>query len=121
MNTKNVIVAIVVVIIVIGGIYYFMQQYSAAPVNQNNNNVVKTGNTVDIRNFAFNPATLTVKVGTTVTWINNDSVTHAIKSDTFNSGNLAKGQTDQYTFNNRGTFDYSCRIHPSMKGQIIVQ
>jgi plastocyanin len=79
------------------------------------------GNAVDIQNFAFSPATLTVKKGTTVTWTNNDSAAHQIKSTTFNSSQFGKGQTFSFTFNDAGTFDYSCAIHPSMLGKIIVE
>lgn len=78
-------------------------------------------NTVNIQNFAFNPGTLTIKKGATVTWTNNDSAPHQIKSGTFNSNLLDKGQTFSFTFSEAGTFDYSCSIHPSMMGKIIVQ
>jgi plastocyanin len=77
--------------------------------------------TITISGFAFNPATLTVKKGTTVTWTNNDSVPHQIKSDSFNSDLLSKGQSYSMTFNDAGIFNYSCTIHPSMTGQLIVQ
>jgi plastocyanin len=80
-----------------------------------------TANTVNIQNFAFSPATLTVKKGTAVTWTNNDSAPHQIKSATFNSSQFSKGQTFSFTFNDAGTFDYSCAIHPSMLGKIIVE
>jgi plastocyanin len=78
-------------------------------------------NTVNIQNFAFAPETLTVKKGATVTWTNNDSAPHQIKSDTFNSDRLSGGQSFSFTFNDAGTFDYICSIHPSMKGKIIVE
>ena len=78
-------------------------------------------NAVNIQNFAFNPGTLTVKKGTTITWNNNDSAQHQIKSTTFNSSQLSKGQSFSFTFNDTGTFDYSCAIHPSMLGKIIVE
>ena len=78
-------------------------------------------NAVNIQNFAFNPGTMTVKKGTTVTWANNDSAQHQIKSTTFNSSQLSKGQSFSFTFNDAGTFDYSCAIHPSMLGKIIVE
>ena len=75
---------------------------------------------VSIQNFAFNPSSLPVKKGATVTWTNNDSVPHQIKSTTFNSNLLSNGQTYSFTFNDVGTFDYSCAVHPSMVGKIIV-
>jgi plastocyanin len=78
-------------------------------------------NTITIQNFAFSPATLTVKKGTTITWTNQDSAPHQIKSNSFNSPKLATGQSFSFVFNDIGSFDYSCSIHPSMTGKIIVQ
>jgi plastocyanin len=78
-------------------------------------------NMINIQNFAFSPQTITVAKGATVTWTNNDSASHQIKSQTFNSNLLGKGQTFSFTFNDSGTFDYSCAIHPSMTGKIVVQ
>jgi plastocyanin len=77
---------------------------------------------VSIKGFAFNPGDVTVAKGTTVTWTNNDSATHKIKSGdgSFNSDNLANGDTFQHTFDTAGTFDYICSIHPSMKGKVTV-
>jgi len=81
-----------------------------------------TGNSVTIQNMAFNPSTLNVKVGTTVTWINNDTTTHDVVSDSglFNSGNLTNGMSYNYTFNQTGSFPYHCSIHPSMTGTVVV-
>ncbi|HEX7586010.1 MAG TPA: cupredoxin family copper-binding protein [Patescibacteria group bacterium] len=78
-------------------------------------------NMITIQNFAFNPTPLTIKTGTTVTWTNKDSVTHTVNSASFNSGNLANGDKFQFTFTSPGTYNYSCGIHPSMQGTIIVQ
>lgn len=80
-------------------------------------------NTVYIQNFAFNPTSLTVKAGTTVTWVNKDSTTHTVISDNgaFTSGDLSPGLNYTYTFNNTGTYPYHCSIHPSMIGTITVQ
>jgi plastocyanin len=76
-----------------------------------------------LSNFSFSPGTITVKIGSSVTWTNKDSTTHTITSDTgaFNSGNLSQGATFSYTFADRGTFAYHCSIHPTMKGTVIVQ
>jgi plastocyanin len=76
---------------------------------------------ISIQNFAFNPAQLTIDVGTTVTWTNNDSVGHQIASNSFNSSLLSKGDTFSQTFKTAGTFPYHCAIHPSMTGTIIVK
>ena len=80
--------------------------------------------TVTLSNFAFSPASLNIKVGDTVTWINKDAVMHTVVSDTagiFESGNLAQNATFSYTFTSAGTFKYHCSIHPSMTGTIIVK
>lgn len=76
-------------------------------------------------NFAFSPATLTVQVGDTVTWKNNDaSIPHTSQSDgNWNSGNMAPGATFSFTFNTPGTYTYYCLYHRGMGmiGTIIVQ
>ncbi|MDQ3694926.1 MAG: ScyD/ScyE family protein [Chloroflexota bacterium] len=79
--------------------------------------------TIDIRNFAFNPSTVTVPVGTTVTWTNADTVAHTASANggAFNSGNLNPGQSYSHTFAAAGTFDYACLYHPYMTGTIIVR
>jgi plastocyanin len=87
-----------------------------APTSINN-----TSNAINIENFAFSPSALIVKAGTTVTWTNNDGAPHQIKSSTFNSDSLKKGQSFSFTFAKAGTFDYACGIHPSMLGKIIVE
>ncbi len=77
---------------------------------------------VTIKNFAFDPGDLTVAKGTTVTWKNDDSATHRIKSGdgSFDSKDLKNGDSFDHTFDTAGSFDYICGIHPSMKGKITV-
>jgi plastocyanin len=77
--------------------------------------------TVSISNFAFDPADLTVKVGDSVTWTNNDSVAHTVTFADFKSDQLAPGATYSHTFDKAGAFDYTCSIHPQMAGKITVQ
>jgi plastocyanin len=80
-------------------------------------------NAVNISNFAFVPATLTVPVGTTVTWTNKDEEPHTVVSSdgsTFHSPGLDTGKTFSFTFPNAGTFDYICSIHPMMHGTVVV-
>ncbi len=81
------------------------------------------GSSVTIQGFAFSPSTLTVSVGTKVTWTNKDGTTHTVTSDTgvFNSGNVANGGSYTYTFNTAGTFSYHCSIHSTMTGTIVVK
>ena len=80
-------------------------------------------NEVELSNFSFKPEDITITAGTTVTWSNKDAATHTVTSDDefFDSGNLSKGDTFQYTFNQTGTFDYHCTLHPNMKGKVIVK
>jgi plastocyanin len=77
---------------------------------------------VTIDNFAFTPATLTVKLGTKVTFINHDDIPHSIVSipGKFRSKALDTDQSFEYTFATAGDFDYFCGLHPHMKGKIIV-
>lgn len=94
------------------------------PVNnttQNQETQAVQENTVVIENFSFSPSELVVKKGTKITWINNDSASHTIKSDAFQSGDLSNGGKYEFTFENTGTFSYICSIHPSMKGKITVE
>lgn len=78
---------------------------------------------VVIKDLAFSPATITVAAGTTVTWTNQDSVSHTVTSSTgiFDSGTLSKGAEFSYTFNNAGDFEYYCSIHTTMVGHVIVE
>lgn len=76
---------------------------------------------VEIKGFAFNPAELTVAVGSTVVWTNSDAISHDIKSASFNSPLLSTGQTFEQKFTTAGVYDYACSIHPSMTGKIIVK
>ena len=83
------------------------------------------GNTVMIQNFAFAPAALVVKVGTTVTWTNRDTDAHTVTSQGGNGGPLASaalstGQSYSYTFTKPGTYSYLCTIHPFMTATVTV-
>ena len=77
---------------------------------------------VEIKNFAFNPATLSVKAGDKVTWTNADSAAHTVTFDdgSADSKNMANNATFEHTFSSAGTFAYHCAIHSQMKGSITV-
>ena len=79
--------------------------------------------TVDIDNFAFAPATLTVTAGTTVIWKNEDDSPHRVgdKNGTFKSAALDTDDTFSHTFAAPGEYPYICTIHPYMVGKIIVK
>jgi len=78
---------------------------------------------VGIDGFAYTPDTVTVAVGTIVTWTNDEDVTHTVTADdgSFDSGELAIGDTFEHPVDASGTFTYACSIHPSMAGTITVE
>lgn len=80
-----------------------------------------SGAAISIEGFAFNPQSVTIKAGTTVTWTNNDAAGHDVKSDDFASPIMAKGETFSFKYETAGTYEYICGVHPSMKGTIIVE
>ena len=75
-----------------------------------------------IVDLAFEPAVIEVEAGASVTWANEDSVPHTVTARTadFNSGVMQEGETYSQTFDEPGTFDYFCAIHPSMSGSVVV-
>ena len=87
---------------------------------------------VVMRNIAFNPATITVRVGQTVVWRNDDSAPHTTTSGTcpggacspmpgWDSGTLDPGQSFSHVFSTSGTFPYYSRIHGAMmQGMVVV-
>ncbi len=79
---------------------------------------------IEINGFAYSPATIKIKKGTTVTWTNKDQVRHNVVSDEGNelSGQLlAQGESYSHTFDEVGTFAYHCAPHPRMMGTVIVE
>jgi plastocyanin len=78
----------------------------------------------------YDPSPVTIKSGTSVTWTNNDSTLHTVSSGLpeqgavgtlFDSSLIAPGKTFTHTFDKAGSFDYSCTLHPFMRGQIVVK
>jgi plastocyanin len=77
---------------------------------------------VKIDNFTFGPQKLTVKVGDTVTWINQDDIPHTVVSTGhFRSKALDTEDKYAFTFTTAGTFEYFCGLHPHMQGSIVVE
>jgi plastocyanin len=78
---------------------------------------------VKVDNFSFGPTTLTVAVGTTVTWTNRDDIPHTIVSTEklFKSKVLDTDEKFSFTFDKAGTYPYFCSIHPKMTGSVVVQ
>jgi plastocyanin len=80
---------------------------------------------IDIKNFNFEPSTLTVTVGTAITWVNQDEEPHNIvnlgKPRLFRSQGLDGGDKYTFVFDKPGTYEYVCSVHPHMHGVIVVK
>jgi plastocyanin len=78
---------------------------------------------VEIRNFTFQPSTLRVPAGATVTWVNRDDVVHTSTSDAgvWDSPSLSTNATYSRTFGAAGQFPYHCTPHPNMQARIVVE
>jgi plastocyanin len=114
MKTKLFIVFLILVVLISG--------CTGQKTVTKTDNMTEKPNTVLIKGFAFDPATITVTKGTTITWMNMDTVAHTVVAtgNDFSSGNLNNGQSYSHTFNEAGTFEYKCGIHPNMSGKVIV-
>ena len=115
---KNRIASVVPLILLLSTILVSCSKSSGT-----NNNLPPAPNTVSIVNMAFTPGTITVMAGTTVTWKNNDNMTHTVTADddSYDSGNIGTGSSFTKAFSIAGTYPYHCSIHPSMKATIVVQ
>ena len=109
--------------------YYGNQMPPGSQGIQQNREPVNTGESnastpsVSIQNMAFYPAVIKVKKGSAVTWIQNDRMTHDVVSSDkhFKSQHLRQGQSFTQQFDQPGVYNYYCSLHPSMKGQVIVE
>ena len=97
--------------------------FAGSPSVKASNEPTAANAAVKIDNFVFGPQTLTVPVGTTVTWTNSDDIPHTSVSTegVFKSKVLDTDEKFSYTFTKAGTYAYYCTIHPKMTGQIVVQ
>ena len=87
------------------------------------NNQPAANAAVKIDNFVFGPQTITVPVGTTVTWTNSDDIPHtSVSTDgVFKSKVLDTDEKFSFKFDKAGTYPYYCTIHPKMTGKVVVQ
>lgn len=76
--------------------------------------------TILIENSAFSPKTISVDIGTKVTWVNKDGVDHTVSGWGFDSGTLKNGESFSYVFTEADTWDYECSFHPFMHGSVLV-
>jgi plastocyanin len=90
--------------------------------NDEDNSVTATGDddaVVALESNEFEPESMSVPTGTTVTWRWDEDVEHNIVADEFDSGNRSRG-TFEHTFDNPGTYSYECTLHPGMTGEVTV-
>ncbi len=120
-----IIIGVVVVLgLVIGGFFIINGNYTnTTNSNSGGNNTAVPAGTIVISQEVFDPGTITVNKGDTVTWQNNDSIDHTVVADdgSFDLGTVAGGAKVQHAFNQVGTFKYHCSIHTFMKGVVIVK
>ncbi len=118
---KKIIVMLVLGILLLG----CAQQTQAPPSATPNAGPLPSGGSeepvVHMKDFAFNPADVTVRRGGIVTWVNDDSVPHIVKFPDFQSAALATGDSFEHKFDAPGEFSYVCGIHPSMQGKVTVR
>ena len=76
-----------------------------------------------VKEFLFNPTSLKVKAGSTVTWINMDDEPHSVVSNTglFRSGAMDTNESFSFKFDIPGTYHFTCSIHPRMVGTVVVE
>ena len=95
---------------------------SGAAIDENGCNVSQEY-FIDIKGMSFSESTITISVGDTITWTNQDSAAHTVTEDSglFNSGHMANGDTFWFTFTTAGTYTYHCAYHTGMTATIIVE
>jgi plastocyanin len=78
---------------------------------------------IEIKDFKYGPPILSVPVGSTLTWVNHDEEPHTVTSATgaFTSAGLVHDDTFMETFTKPGTYEYFCKVHPFMKGTVVVK
>lgn len=114
---KKILLSLLVIIV-----FSILIAYAKQPTKKESPAPKTSTNTITISHFAFEPKELSIKSGTTVTWMNNDSASHnVVSTKLFKSKNLNKSSLFRFKFTAPGKYNYYCGIHPSMKGQIIVK
>jgi LPXTG-motif cell wall-anchored protein len=100
------------------GVVALVAMFALLPVAGAAPRAAETKN-VSVKDFQFDPQTITVNVGDTITWKNDGAVVHTVESDdetTFDSGDLAAGATFSHTFDTAGAFAYYCKFHGAAGG-----
>lgn len=95
--------------------------HDASPVAEPGDPNAAGAVSVSISDYAYDPSPLQIAVGTTVAWTNNDPVPHSASAldGSFDTGNIAPGESVSLTFTVAGSFDYTCLYHPNMAGTVV--
>ncbi|MBI5158530.1 cupredoxin family copper-binding protein [Candidatus Micrarchaeota archaeon] len=127
-NKANLFLCLVAVLVLIAGCTGQQGRQAAGQGQQNESTVASASSsgasktvTVEIKDSAFTPSTATIKAGGKVKWSNKDSVDHTIKMGSYESTRMSQGLSFTYEFKEKGTYDYICGLHPSMRGTIVVE
>jgi plastocyanin len=109
-NNTSIATALALAILAVAGVFPIASAQAAAAE-------------VQIDQFTFAPQQVTVKAGTTVTWLNDDDVPHTVASSTklFKSKTLDTKDSFSFTFTTPGTYEYFCSLHPHMTGAVVVE
>ena len=137
---KRILIGLVILAVVFASVFLFFDKgdETAGSGNQEVNPGITSQNetpnstsgiepviyNIDIKDFNFNVSELTINIGDKVTWTNKDSSTHTVTSDSggeISSLYLANTQSYTHKFTSVGTFAYHCKLHPMMKGKVIVK
>lgn len=125
---KKPVVILVFVVVVAAGVWAYSLLSQKSPKlpevrlpSEETKKPPQDKNTIIIKDFLFTPNAITVKVGETVTWVNEDGVVHTVKSADFASPNIKNADSYKFQFIKAGTFEYICGVHPYMKGVVIVE
>lgn len=115
-------ILVILAILVAGALIYYYYGSESYDQTSNQPQQEAEGPSVSMENTTFSPESLTILTGQEVTWVNNDSVNHTVtREGSFDSGNISPGASFSHTFKEPGVYDYECTIHPSMRGEIIVE
>ena len=113
----------VTAICLIGAMIIFLNSCKKSDSTSTTGGGGSDANMVSIQSMSFQPASITVAIGSKITWTNMDATTHTVTSDdgtSFNSGNISPQGSYSFTATQTGIYAYHCTIHPDMHGTLTV-
>jgi|SRR5579862_5931730 len=126
------LIILIIAVVIVGAVWAHSSNNNNSPPQSNsgasssNPGNQPSSGTINIRDMMFTPSQITVAKGGSVTWTNNDTISHAVVDDLSNvggpdSGSIPPGGTYSFTFNKTGSFQYHDPGHTSMRGTIVVK